>query len=388
MYTKDLSANVTLYGQEQCNYCGAATAQMIRNAYPNLADRLFYTQLAIWNTIQVNNSTAATDVAQGWATDPHGLKACLQALNNPAGVHWSEFADASRDVVLFDMLYWMNRRNFPSGVLINQGGHWVVIAGFTTDVEPIAGSAPLLQSIIVYDPEPHFIGTVTTMNAAQWYGGPWNGSIIYAGTWQNQYVAVVEPPIEKGEARVELVARTGRRLLSPEQALESAQRWIKDLGLAEQPRYKLLGAEDAVALEPVLVRDEPARKGQSKRQERVPYYYIVPFGFRGEVDSRGTPMTRVAVLVNAYTGHFEEVTAFGQPVRYLTQQEAIDVVAAAMRGDRPRPQEADVILMFQPSDITHIRTWPFWRVRVDDRFVYVDQLGKLYGKLLPSVPGD
>src|SRR4030066_400963 len=117
MYTKDLSANVPLYGQEQCNYCGPASAQMIRNGYPNPADRLFYTQLGLWNTIQVNNSADPTDVAEGWASDPHGLTACLQSLNNPPNVHWTEFADVTREAVLFDMLFWMNIREYPSAVL-------------------------------------------------------------------------------------------------------------------------------------------------------------------------------------------------------------------------------------------------------------------------------
>jgi hypothetical protein len=40
MFTKDLSANVPLNGQEQCIWCGAASDQMARNGYPNPADRL------------------------------------------------------------------------------------------------------------------------------------------------------------------------------------------------------------------------------------------------------------------------------------------------------------------------------------------------------------
>ena len=45
-------------------------------------------------------------------------------------------------------------------------------------------------------------------------------------------------------------------------------------------------------------------------------------------------------------------------------------------------------LMFRPSDITHVRTWPFWQVKTADLTLYVDQLGQLYGKILPSIPGD
>ncbi len=384
MFTKDLSANVTLYGQEQCCWCGAASGQMARNGYPSPADRLFYSQQSIWNTIQVHNSTDPADT--NWCTDPHGLTGCLQSLNNPAGVHWVEFANASRDSVLFDILFWMNRLEYPAPVLINQGGHWVVIVGFTTDVEPVEGSTPTLQSINFFDPEPHNVGTDTTMTGAQWTGtyGPWDGPVSYAGTWLNQYVAVVEPPINEGRVRVNHETRTGDKLLTPARARERALHWIAERRLPEQRQYRLLGREDVDALEPLLVREQR----QGKQSRNVPYYYIVPFGLRSEMGERGTRLARVCVLVNAYTGNFEEVTAFGQPMRYLPREEALDIIAAALHQDRKKLEDAEVTLLFQPSDITHVRTWPFWRVKLGRRTVYVDQLGKLYGKLLPSVPGD
>jgi hypothetical protein len=60
-----------------------------------------------------------------------------------------------------------------------------------------------------------------------------------------------------------------------------------------------------------------------------------------------------------------------------------DILFWMNRREYPSP-----VLMFQPGDITHVRTFPFWRVRVGDRTLYVDQLGTLYGKLLPAIPGD
>ena len=146
------------------------SGQMARNGYPNPADRLFYAQVDVWNTIQAHNSTSPAD--SGWATDPHGLTGCLQSLSNPPGVHWVEFSDASRDAVLFDILFWINQREYPSPVLVNQGGHWVVIVRYETDVEPVAGSSPTLQSIKYHDPEPHNVGTVTNQTGAQWFSGP------------------------------------------------------------------------------------------------------------------------------------------------------------------------------------------------------------------------
>jgi hypothetical protein len=394
MYTLDIGGNVPLYGQEMCFWCGAACAQMSRNGYPNPADRLFYTQLDMWNSIQVNNSTAPGD--GNWATDPHGLTGCLQAAANPPGVHWSEFTNASRDSLLFSTLYWMNQREYPAPTLVNQGGHWVTIVGWTTDVAPVSGSNPVLQDIHYHDPEPHNVGTDTMMTAAQWYGGPWNGAVMYGGTWLNQYVAVVEPPLTRGRVRVKEVRRTGTRLIKPAQAVAAAHRWIEEHRLGERAKYSLLARKGIEALAPMLVREEPpirplGERGRARprlRETQVAHYYIVPFGIRGERSEAGGPLARVCILVNGFTGAFEEVSAFGQPVRYLNVEEAINIVAAALRVAPNRLRRSDATLMFQAGDITHVRTYPFWRVRAGDRTVYVDQLGRLYGKLLPAIPGD
>lgn len=382
MYNVDISGNVTLYGQEMCVWCGAASAQMARNGYPNPADRLYYTQTSLWNAIQTHNSTLPQDA--NWATDPHGLAGCLQSLANPAVVDWVEHVAASRDAVLFFMLYWMNIEHYPSPVLVNEGGHWVVVVGWETDIEPTDGSSPTLQQIHYFDPEPHNVGTDTTMTAAQWYAGPWNGAVIYPGTWLNQYVAIVEPPKLAGKAKVKMARRTGEKLLTPEAAVAAARRAIEEQRLGERPKYSLLAGKNLATHPPLLVRDQRA----GSRAKRVPQYYIVPFGVRGEQAERGGPLVRVAVLVNAYTGALEEVTAFGRPIRYLTREEALDVVASALRAEPARVRDAEATLMFQPGDITHIRTYPFWQVKVGRRVLYVDQLGVLYGKLLPSIPGD
>jgi len=355
---------------------------MSRNGYPNPADRVYYTQASLWNTIQTYNSTLPQDT--NWATDPHGLVGCLQNLANPSIVDWVEFANTSRDAVLFFMLYWMNIEHYPSPVLINQGGHWVVVVGWETDIEPISGSNPTLQQIHYFDPEPHNVGSDTTMTGAQWYAGPWNGAVTYSGTWLNEYVAIVEPPKPMGKARVKSVSRTGQKLLTPQAAVAAARQAIEERRLGEQPKYSLLTAKDVQAYSPLLVRDQPA----GTRAKRVAQYYIVPFGVREERAERGGPLVRIAVLVNGYSGALEEVTAFGRPIRYLAREEALDAVAAAMRVEPGQLRDAEATLMFQPGDITHIRSYPFWQVRVGRRLIYVDQLGVLYGKLLPSIPGD
>jgi hypothetical protein len=381
MYTRDLSANVPLYGQQQCFWCGAAAGEMTRNGYPNVADRLFYVQSDAWNMIQARNSTNPADA--NWATDPIGLNTTLQDMNNPPGVHWVVFADASRDTVLFDILFWMNVRQYPSPVLINQGGHWVVIVGWATDIEPVGGSSPSLQSITVNDPEPHNVGTRSTFTGAQWFAGPWNGAVIYSGTWLNKYVAVVEPPIKKGKIRVERVSRTGTRLLSSSQALSRARKIVSETKPEELVRHAVF-VRNMEPLEPMLVREDPP----GGRAKRVPHYYIVPFGLPDDFAERGSRQVRGAVLINGYTGALEEITTFGAPIRYLRRDEALDVVASALKVSRERLAKAEATLMFASGDITHIRAYPFWQIKIDRRTLFVDQLGKLYGKFLTSIPGD
>jgi len=382
MFTVDLSANVPLYGQQMCYWCGAASGQMSRNGYPNAADRLFYLQSDVWNTIQVYNSTAPGDA--GWATDPHGLTGALMNLANPAGVHWVEYSDATRDNVLHFMLYWMSVRHFPTPVLVNQGGHWVVVIGYQSDIQPQPGNAPTLQQITFLDPEPHNVGTFTTQSASQWYNGPWNGSVIYSGTWQNKYVAIVEPPNVKGTVRVNMAQRSGTRLLSPQEAVERATRWIRELGLAQKPHYGLLARSDVVTLEPMVVRDSPH---QEQKEERPIHYYVVPFGIRSESD-RGKQLARLSVLLNAYTGEFEEITTFGKPVHYLSHDEALALAAKAMHVDSAQLKDAKATLMFKPSKVSHIRAYPFWEIAVKDRVFYIDQIGEVFGKLELSIPGD
>lgn len=397
MYTKDFGDHVPLYGQGMFNWCGPASAQMSRNGYPQPSDRLLYAQLAMWNSIQFYNSTDINDAGAGWATDPHGLQGCLQAADNPEGVHWEEFANPDQEQLLFSTLYWMNNRGFPAPTLIHEGGHWVVIVGWTTDVEPVRGSSPMLQSIHYYDPEPDGVGSDITMTAHKWNDTAWDAPVLYSGTWFEKYVAILEPPTAKGVVRVKPTRRSRPGRLKPPEAVAKAKAWIAQQGFAAMPRYSVLGRRDVEALTPLLVRQEPPvppAHGRGVRPRRrgpageVSSYYVVPFGISGERSSTGAPLARVCVLVDASTGAFEEVAAFGRPVSHLTKEEALNVVGASLRLTRRQLGKTEATLMFRPGAITHIRAYPFWQVRLGHRTLYVDQLGKLYGRLMPATPGD
>jgi hypothetical protein len=391
----DLRANVPSYGQQCCCCCGAASAQMAMNGYPDPLHRIWYAQIPpttpnCWDTIQANNSTDSTDVAQQWCTDPRGLRECLQQLNPPPAGHWVVSTDSSQNTVLFNILYWMNKLRYPAPTLINQGGHWVVIVRFVSDVEPVGGSSPTLQEITYNDPEPHNVGSVITKTAAVWLANEWNGPVGFAGTWKNLYVAVIEPPV-KGTVRVKKVERLGERIIEPSEAVKFAIKWIDELGLAKQPTFSVLGKKEIKNYAPILVREEIR---PSKEKGKVPYYYIVPFGFEREMGACNVPLARIGLIVNAYTGSFEEVGAFGKPIRYLPEREAINIAARAMGLKDKEIQKMisekmiKTAMMFQPSEITHIRIYPFWKVTIKEKTLYIDQLGIIYTTIKPCFPGD
>jgi len=173
-------------------------------------------------------------------------------------------------------------------------------------------------------------------------------------------------------------------VLTLEEAKKRATDSIEELQLAEEPGYGILSDPDLEISDALLTTDKPDRKSPDQSQR----FYIVTFGIKNERTESGAPLVRLCILIDAYTGEFEEMTAFDKPVVYLTNQQAVNVVGAALNLPPVELHDAVVTLMFQSSEISRVRAYPFWRVTVKDRSFYVDQKGKLYGSLLPGRPGN
>lgn len=175
-----------------------------------------------------------------------------------------------------------------------------------------------------------------------------------------------------------------RHVLTAEEAKKRATDSIAELQLEEEPGYSLLNDPNLEISDPLLTTDKPDRESPDQN----PQFYIVPFGIKNERTESGAPLVRLCILIDASTGEFEEMTAFDKPVVYLTNQQAVNVVAAALNVAPAELHDAVVTLMFQSSEISHVRAYPFWRVTVKDRAYYVDQKGKLYGSLFRGRPGN
>jgi hypothetical protein len=362
--------NIPLYGQETNYWCGAASAQMIMNGYPDPDDCLYIAQSTIYSTIQANNLPGEPVT---WATDPHGLQQALLIHNDPPTGTWALYSKPDREELMFDILYWMNSLHYGVPTLVRQGWHWVVIKGFQTDVAPVGGSNPVLEFITINNPWPPNQGVTTTMSGSSWYSNTdyWNGPIGAAGTWYGNYVAIIEPPpVPSGMVYAAEECRIGDVVITPQQAIDYADYWTKELKLYKKdPAYKLLKKSDKKIkpLDPILVREEI--DPNLEKGAVVPYYYIVPYALEGEAEKK---LTRICILVNAFTGNFEEVSAYDEPLTYVDKDKAFEAVAYNLELTMEEMSTAKAEVVFTPNYFTYLRSKPFWRIEVNNEVRYLE----------------
>ena len=300
----------------------------------------------------------------------------------PAPGTYSVFHSTDRASVMHDILYWMARRDYPTATLVNSGDHWVVITGFTTDVDPRTSSA-VLQFIDVNDPSPpdkaphdnpctavdegNEGGATRRVTGSSWFANEWKIANTWGTTYKNQWVAVVEPPEREGWIWAPEQPLIGTPI-EPDLALELALQHTWDLRLAEEERFSFL---------------RETRPGAALLTNAVQQgYYLIPF-----LDRRGR--CPGAVILNAYTGEFQEIAAFAQPISFVTAEEAIELAVHAIRA---RPDfEPSAELVWASSMQTLSRYRPLWKVRMQVEDVelirYVSQTGEVHNQMAPLPTG-
>jgi len=381
----EVQLTVPLYGQLNNIYAGPASAQMVMNSYPPPGTPMYFEQSVIWTSIQSHNSGEA-----GWATDPQGMRGAMLELNPPPVGTWSILSYPVKEDLMFQVLFWMNYNNYAVPTLVNGGYHWVVVVGYETDIEPTYGSDPELIEITINNPWPIGSGQTETMDDDIWYDTYWANPVQNAGTWYNKYVAVIEPPEAEGTVSFTPVERRGLEEISSEAALQYAETWIDQLNLAaKDPSYAALDDQARENYGPLLVRE-----GLSfgKTAKDVPYYYIIPYYITtnaevlSAVDAKAVDGVRVCVIVNAFTGRYEEVASFHSPIDYIYKDEALQIAAKALGVET---KVLDGTLVYQACALSQSRVTPFWEIfyREKGTFVYVDQLGKVYLSPFSSLYG-
>jgi hypothetical protein len=346
--------SVTPSSEEALTWCGVAAGQMAMSGYPT--GPCVQTQDDIWQAILANKQDNL------WDTDPIGLKGALTSL---CGGTWIAPPYADSQTLMYWVAYFMTHYPYPVAMVLNtlphnsytaHQEHWVTIIGVVTDKDPTTNNPVTLQNVLFVDPSPANLSDppiVHYVNGSTWYNYSGLQAVTKTGSpYQGKFVAVIEPPVVSGRAVAPVQAVTGH-IIPPQEALQAAARWIRQLELTKISHFRNLA--ESKPLEPLLVN--PERAG----------YYLIPYSQDGRT-------ARFAVMVNAYTGEFQEVTAFAAK-RYLPEKEAVD---AAVRGlSIEAPKSVKAVAIFSPGAGLGTRYAPVWRVEVDGKTVLLDESGRI-----------
>ncbi len=324
----------------------------------------------VWQRIQANNS----ELGLGWKTDPDGLQRTLMQFGGDPNVNWGVLHDPSAAVLMHTIGYWMTKLRFPVAALADPTGaslygsfqHWVVVEGFTTDLDPTTNTSTVLKSVDISDPAPacgtdiNRGGIRSTVDSATWYGVYWRTSGKFSNSqWDGEYVAVVEPPLQKGIAKAPKSLLNSGSLISGDNAKEAARKWFSTY--AFDKKYAEL--QKVSVAEAFLVNEKDMG------------YYLVTLVETSQKDARG------AILVNAYNGDFEEIGVYQSRIHYLDDKEAVQIALKNCACGKAKLAQ----LVVHPLLHSQSRYLPIWKIVFEFGIIYVSQQGAV---VHPLGPGD
>lgn len=372
-YTKDLNS-IPSYCQEGVTWCGAAVGEMILEGYPN-GGNYVYAQSFIMARIQAHKDDTLV-ARKKWATDPDALRDTLNELGNEAGVNWRSQGESSPNALTFDVLYSMANTDFPAAALIFFGLHWVTVEKFITDVDPRNQNQVVLKKIGIVNPLKSpcpfsgYGGMRSVMDGSTWLTSYLylNSPVSVVGSkWRGKFVAVTEgdaaPP---GDANAEM-QRTSGAIVSIGAAIEFAQNALNGEDILKVAPYSVLHQIDP--LNALLVNVD----GNA--------YYIVPYGYKDNNISIG------AIIVNAYSGQFQEASVFPKPIQFISKEDAVRLASTFVCKCNISNQNVASQLVFTPSGASFTRFLPVWQIAFDSEVVFVSQDGRVFRDLPEPVPG-
>jgi len=322
------------------HYSGPACIQMIFNGCPDVGSRHLHTQADLYSLILLHN-TEPTE----WFSDPNGIRGTLMDSTIPRCGNWVDLSNTNKATVLGQMLYYMKAGYFTP-VSIGNGEHWVTVIGYHTDVEPTSTSTTVtLLNIFFYDPLPGnptpsaWVTGTLWVNGSDYWGVPHSKP---GSSWDNKYIAVIEPPHVRITVKVAKWIREGR-ILPTERIKESFDRWI---------RY---AREKELARGPFEILSKPVRIKEPILVKAKEYsYYLVPFADE-----------RLVAIFNAYTAEFEEFRQFKRPQRFILNSEEIyGNIKESLRMYRVRDvRMIKAEFQYDPKEAVTGRFSPTWKVQ-------------------------
>ncbi len=284
---EDLS--VPYHQQDTDYYCGAACAQMVlAQIGAGLLDQ---------DSLYIDNHSHS-NIESEWFTGPDGLQWTLNNRRPSTFINsFALFALANEDSLSRKLVWTIFHYRVAPVALVYGSAHWIVVRGCDVSHAP-AGPDDIGYSIIAFrvnNPWPPIPSSLPSPTSAPpppphddtdgcGAGGArgiadehiayamWQSTYMTSvpeGYWQGKFVAVCDPePSQQRNNQPPPRQRpyTGDRLLTPEEAAETAINGLKDYGLLDNNPWKK-----------TLAKTKPAAPFLVQRLDRLDaFYYIVP----------------------------------------------------------------------------------------------------------------
>ncbi|MCO6491629.1 MAG: hypothetical protein J5I98_24650 [Phaeodactylibacter sp.] len=391
MFTVDLKSQVPQYPCANPNWGGAACCQMIMNGYPPGAASCYINQTTIWNYIQAHNKEPGYNPGPGgwdygWYADPYAITKTLNDLCPPE-YHWVDVSGFNSQGVLHTLLKYMANYGYASLICTWAHDYWTPLVYYETSDDPRQNPNATLNWIGYYWPLTSYVqyklvDGATFMNAMAYWGAPCNiansaGESMCGKIWNQKWIGIGEPPEQEGAIQVEKIVRSGSMLIKPDEVRKIARSFMNQQ--RKNPAFLSLRKLSGLSpVRPMLVRELPVARMKQEDRKNI-HYYIVPFQNKYDVDAAGNALTRLSVLVNAYTGRVEEMTVFSEPVRYFSERDVMQNLARDLGLSRRELRNMDYELVIRPGQADMSPARPAWSVANGELSFYVMPDGMIQG---------
>ena len=386
----------TSYHQQDTNYyCGAATAQMILDSIGSglLDQNVLY------------NSNHSHNTQNNWYTDPDGLNYTLNFYKPNPPTFNNFFVIYARDTEVEGsqkIVYTLWHYGVPTWTLVYGCGHWIVVRGLSTDVEPTPGStytingfwinnpwppSPSFYDPTVAPPPPHSPSDMCGSGGGRgiaseyltytsWKDTYFTGCDVW-GVGHNQYVSVCDPEVPKlGKLKMgrEEFQAKGDQIVSSEKVARFAIKGIDNHGLRNDKLFAK-ALDGANPTDPILVQrlDIPDT-----------FYYLLPMTKNDRVTS--------LLSIDALYGNFRGGQVFDKPIRkpFVDRNSIIKELLGKPvdLGDKlGRVIIRDgtfcfyPIMVWKPCKESRSPYYPFYMITIGNRNIYVGYDGKFYSEL-------
>jgi hypothetical protein len=395
-WTKNIAAGY--HQQDTDYYCGAAVAQMILDSIGS----------GILDQNTLYNSNHSHNTQTNWFTDPDGLNYTLNFYKPNPPTFNNFFVTYARDTEYEGtqkIVYTLWHYGVPTGTLVYNCGHWVVVRGVSTDVEPSQGSnytingfwinnpwppTPSATNPAAAPPPPHNTADMCGSGGSHgianeyvtyisWKDTYFTGCDVW-GVGHSQYVSVCDPEVPKlGRLNMghEEFEAKGDSIIPIEEAGNFAIRGIDKHGLRNDEVFAK-ALESAIPIDPVLVQrlDVPDT-----------FYYLVPMA---KNDNREVT---AFLNIDGLYGNLRGAHVMDKPIKnkpFIDRKEIIkkligQPVDLGEKLGRVVIRDGTFcfypIMVWRPCRESRSPYYPFYMITVGSRVIYVGYDGIIYSEL-------